>query len=171
MRSTLSVVAALLATITFAAGFTLPGGLNQETGDAILAKKAIFLVFLLSDVYAMCTSMLVLFCLIWSMVSKGEIQYILVDRSVLILMQSLYGTMVAFTTAIFSVTSRRSLWAGITIFVMCSFIGIAVNRTILHKVLARLPKANKDPIHLLEKVKSFTCLWACLRLLKTPELN
>ncbi|KAL2936519.1 Ankyrin repeat-containing protein ITN1 [Bienertia sinuspersici] len=49
MRSTLSVVAALLATITFAAGFTLPGGLNEETSDAILAKKAIFLVFLLSD--------------------------------------------------------------------------------------------------------------------------
>ncbi|CAO2841962.1 unnamed protein product [Amaranthus hypochondriacus] len=39
MRNTLSVVAALLATITFAAAFTLPGGLNSETGYPTLAKK------------------------------------------------------------------------------------------------------------------------------------
>ncbi|KAL2896566.1 Ankyrin repeat-containing protein ITN1, partial [Bienertia sinuspersici] len=155
MRSTLTVVAALLATITFAAGFTLPGGLNQETGDAILAKKVPFLIFLLSDVYAMCTSMLVLFCLIWSMISNdSETEYMLVDRSLLILMQSLYGTMVAFTTAIFTVTFHSSLWAGITIFAMGSFIVISVKRSIMYKFLAKLPKANKDPIQILEEVIS-----------------
>uniref|UniRef100_A0A803NDQ8 PGG domain-containing protein n=1 Tax=Chenopodium quinoa TaxID=63459 RepID=A0A803NDQ8_CHEQI len=119
MRNTLSVVAALLATIIFAAGFTLPGGLNNETGSAVLANNPAFLVFLLADAYAMCTSMLVLFCQIWPMVSNRDMSYLLVDRSVFILMQALYGTMLAFMTA---------------------------NRTVLHNVLAKLlPTANKDP--------------------------
>ncbi|KAL2924662.1 Protein ACCELERATED CELL DEATH 6, partial [Bienertia sinuspersici] len=134
------------------AGFTLPGGLNQETGEAILAKKVPLLIFLLSDVYAMCTSMLVLFCLIWSMISNdSETEHMLVDRNLLILMQSLYGTMVAFTTAIFTVTFHSSLWVGITIFAMGSFIVISVKRSIMYKVLAKLPKANKDPIQILEE--------------------
>ncbi|XP_019105599.2 ankyrin repeat-containing protein NPR4 isoform X1 [Beta vulgaris subsp. vulgaris] len=158
MRNTLSVVAALLATITFAAGFTLPGGLNSVTGDAILGKRASFLVFLLSDAYAMCTSMFVLFCLIWSMVSDRDMSYLLVDRSVLILMQSLYGTMVAFMTGIYTVIGHSSLWAAIIIFAMCSFIGISANRTILHNVLAKLiPAANqdrKDKFRLLEEGKA-----------------
>ncbi|XP_074317925.1 protein ACCELERATED CELL DEATH 6-like [Silene latifolia] len=104
MRNTLSVVAALLATITFAAGFTLPGGINSNTGEAVLAKKGAFLVFLLADVYAMCTSILVLFCLIWSMVmdSEPDVARLLVDRSMFILMQSLYATLLAFMTGIYT---------------------------------------------------------------------
>ncbi|CAO2819365.1 unnamed protein product [Amaranthus hypochondriacus] len=147
MRNTLSVVAALLATITFAAGFTLPGGLKQESGYAMLAKKAPFIVFLLADVYAMCTSMLVLFCLIWSMVCDHDMQYVLVDRSVFILMQSLYGTMVAFMTGIYTVINHSTLWVAIVIFVMCSLIGISANRTVLHTILSKfIPSIgdNKD---------------------------
>uniref|UniRef100_A0A803M2U0 PGG domain-containing protein n=1 Tax=Chenopodium quinoa TaxID=63459 RepID=A0A803M2U0_CHEQI len=145
MRNTLSVVAALLATITFAAGFTLPGGLDDKSGNAILAKKAAFLVFILADAYAMCMSMLVLFCLIWSMVSEIKLSYILVDRSVLILMQGLYGTMVAFMTGIYTMIAHDSLWAVIIIILMCSFIVILANRTILHYILVKLlPAANKN---------------------------
>ncbi|KAH9603196.1 hypothetical protein KSS87_021916 [Heliosperma pusillum] len=155
MRNTLSVVAALLATITFAAGFTLPGGLDSNSGESLLAKKAAFLVFLLTDVYAMCTSMLVLFCLIWSMVSEPDMARLLVDRSVFILMQSLYGTLLAFMTGIYTAIEHSSLWAAIVIFVMCSVIGISANRTILHNVIAKLvPAANrekKDPLRLLEE--------------------
>ncbi|KAH9624213.1 hypothetical protein KSS87_019982 [Heliosperma pusillum] len=155
IRNTLSVIAALLATITFAAGFTLPGGINSNNGEALLAKKASFLVFLLADVYAMCTSMLVLFCLVWSMVSEPDIARVLVDRSVIILMQSLYGTLLAFMTGIYTVIEHNSLWAAIVVFVMCSLIGISANRTILHKVIALLvPAANtrqRDRMRLLEE--------------------
>ncbi|XP_074320315.1 protein ACCELERATED CELL DEATH 6-like isoform X2 [Silene latifolia] len=144
MRNTLSVVAALLATITFAAGFTLPGGINSDTGEAVLAKKAAFLVFLLADVYAMCTSILVLFCLIWSMVmdSEPDVARVLVDRSMFILMQSLYATLLAFMTGIYTVIQHSSLWAAIVIFVMCSVIGIAVNKSILHLVISKLIPAT-----------------------------
>ncbi|KAK9689096.1 hypothetical protein RND81_09G035000 [Saponaria officinalis] len=142
IRNTLSVVAALLATITFAAGFTLPGGINNITGQAILAKKAAFLVFLLADVYAMCTAMLVLFCLIWSMVSEPDMARLLVDQSVFILMQSLYGTLLAFMTGVYTVIASSSLWAAILVFVMCSIIGISANRTILHYVIAKFIPAS-----------------------------
>lgn len=60
VRDTLSVVAALLATITFTAGFIIPGGFNSDTGEALLADKAAFLVFLLANAFAMCLFMLVL---------------------------------------------------------------------------------------------------------------
>lgn len=145
MRTTLSVVAALLATITFAAGFTLPGGLNSETGSAMLAKKASFIVFLLADAYAMCTSILVLFCLIWSMVCDEDMSYVLVDRCVFILMQSLYGSLVAFMTGIYTVINQSKLWVAIVIFIMCSLLGIAANRTVLYTILSKLiPASNRD---------------------------
>ncbi|XP_074318959.1 uncharacterized protein LOC141655821 [Silene latifolia] len=163
IRNTLSVVAALLATITFATAFTLPGGLKGDTGDALLAKKPSFLVFLLADVYAMCTSMLVLFCLIWSMVSERDMARLLVDRSVFLLMQSLYGTLLAFMTAVYTVIADSSLWAAIIIFVMCSIIGISANRTILHKVIAKLvPAANtekQDQTRLLEEGRLVHLEW------------
>lgn len=143
MRSTLSVVAALLATLTFAAGFTLPGGLNEDTGEAILAKKVSFLVFILADTYAMCCSMLVLFCLIWSMVSDRDKSLLLIDRSVVILVQSLYGTLIAFMAGVYTAISHKSLWAAIIVIVMCSFVAISANRAILDKVLDKLiPSAD-----------------------------
>ncbi|XP_074317933.1 protein ACCELERATED CELL DEATH 6-like [Silene latifolia] len=160
MRNTLSVIAALLATITFAAGFTLPGGINNNNGEALLAKEAAFLVFLLADAYAMCTSMLVLFCLVWSMVSEPDMARLLVDRSVFILMHSLYATLLAFMTGVYTVIKHSSLWAAISIFVMCSIIAILANRTILHKVIALfVPAANgekQDQTLLLEEGRSGT---------------
>ncbi|XP_034686425.1 ankyrin repeat-containing protein NPR4-like [Vitis riparia] len=47
------IVAALVATVTFAAGFTLPGGYNENDGKAILAKKAAFKAFVVTDTLAM----------------------------------------------------------------------------------------------------------------------
>ncbi|KAH7844789.1 hypothetical protein Vadar_031688 [Vaccinium darrowii] len=53
------VVAALIATVTFAAGFTLPGGYNSsdpEKGMAILTRKAAFKAFVMSNTIAMISS-------------------------------------------------------------------------------------------------------------------
>ncbi|KAK9062081.1 hypothetical protein SSX86_019266 [Deinandra increscens subsp. villosa] len=43
------VVAALIATIVFAAAFTIPGGYNQNNGNPIFYRKSIFVVFVVAD--------------------------------------------------------------------------------------------------------------------------
>jgi hypothetical protein len=55
------VVAALIATVTFAAAFTLPGGYKSDRGTAILAKKAAFIVFVISDAMSMVLSIFAVF--------------------------------------------------------------------------------------------------------------
>ncbi|KAM0860091.1 hypothetical protein ACQ4PT_046753 [Festuca glaucescens] len=63
-----SLVAILIATITFAAAFTLPGGYSNDAGTEglpIMSKKFAFHVFLISDTLAMCSSFAVAFiCII-----------------------------------------------------------------------------------------------------------
>ena len=130
MRDIFSLVAILLATITFTAGFTLPGGVDNS-GQAVFAAKAAFVVFILSDGYAMCCSMLVLFCIMWSMVFRHRTSSSLIDRSLMLLKQSLYGTLIAFMTGVYSVVHRKSLWVAIVIFSMCSVVIIASDGSIL----------------------------------------
>jgi len=55
------LVAALVATVTFAAAFTMPGGYNNEQGTAVLIKNAAFVVFVISDAIAMVLSISALF--------------------------------------------------------------------------------------------------------------
>lgn len=154
VRNTLSLVAALLATITFTAGFTLPGGFNQDTGEAILAKKAAFIVFLIFDSLAMCCSMLVLICLLWSVIYDYSGSLLLIDRSMNLLMMALYFTLVAFMTGIYIVISPKSLWVAVVIIVMCSSIVLAMNRKLLFNFVALFPfpTMHQDPMRLLEQV-------------------
>ncbi|KAL5781884.1 hypothetical protein ACOSP7_006913 [Xanthoceras sorbifolium] len=59
------VVAALIATVTFAAAFTLPGGYKSEQGKnqgtAILSRNSAFQSFVIADTIAMVFSMLAVF--------------------------------------------------------------------------------------------------------------
>ena len=54
------IVSALITTITFAAGFTLPGGYKDD-GKAILSKKAAFKAFIATDTIAMLSSLFAVF--------------------------------------------------------------------------------------------------------------
>ncbi|CAL9233132.1 unnamed protein product, partial [Arabidopsis halleri] len=76
--NTLMLVATLVATMTFTAGFTLPGGYNGSVpnlGMSTLAKKTAFQVFLVCDTLAMYSSIITIVSLIWAQL--GDLSLIL----------------------------------------------------------------------------------------------
>lgn len=76
--NTLLLVATLVATMTFTAGLTLPGGYNGSApnlGMAVLTKKTAFQVFLVCDTLAMYSSIIIIVALLWAQL--GDISIIL----------------------------------------------------------------------------------------------
>ncbi|XP_021742906.1 protein ACCELERATED CELL DEATH 6-like [Chenopodium quinoa] len=116
----LSVVAALLATITFAAAFQVPGGFNGDDGSPILLEKTAFIIFVTSNSGAMCCSMLCLFLLLWVMVI-GNIHDSLgiLDIAIHLLRASFYLTLLTFTMGVFVVTAEKSLWLALLVCGLC----------------------------------------------------
>ncbi|KAJ3686179.1 hypothetical protein LUZ61_015343 [Rhynchospora tenuis] len=144
-----SLIAVLLATITFAAAFTLPGGLsNGPTGDCpasgdcptddgglpIFAWKPAFQVFLISDTIAMCSSLAVAFLNI--LATWEDLDYLLNYRKTTRpLMWCAYAaTVVAFGTGVFTVMEPKRLWLAILILVLCCILPF------LTKIIADWPK-------------------------------
>ncbi|XP_078161164.1 uncharacterized protein LOC144556651 [Carex rostrata] len=66
----------LIATVTFAAAFTLPGGTNGDTGTPILGRKYIFKAFVLADFcaffYSFKSTMSIIYC--WSFGNSAQIE-------------------------------------------------------------------------------------------------
>ncbi|CAN6286912.1 unnamed protein product [Urochloa humidicola] len=60
------LVATLIATVSFAATFTMPGGYDQGTGIALHGRNTAFKFFVISNTVAMCSSIIVVFCFIWA---------------------------------------------------------------------------------------------------------
>lgn len=52
-RKTVTIVAVLVATVTFTAGINPPGGFSQETGKALRGDRAAFKVFLVCNIVAL----------------------------------------------------------------------------------------------------------------------
>ncbi|XP_078150828.1 uncharacterized protein LOC144546179 [Carex rostrata] len=123
--SNTSLVAALLATITFAAAFTLPGGFSSDSSDAgqpLFARKAAFQVFLISDTIAMCSSLAVAFLCILE--TWEDLDFLLNYRKTTrALMWCAYGaTAIAFGTGLFTVIAPKNLWLAILILVLCTIL-------------------------------------------------
>ncbi|EAY75428.1 hypothetical protein OsI_03331 [Oryza sativa Indica Group] len=116
--SNTSLVAILMATITFAAAFTLPGGYSNDSGSEglpVMARKLAFQAFLVSDTIAMCSSLAVAFiCIIarWE-----DLEFLLYYRSFTkkLMWFAYMATTIAFATGLYTVLAPRMLWLAVGI--------------------------------------------------------
>nr|XP_011461650.1 PREDICTED: ankyrin repeat-containing protein At5g02620-like [Fragaria vesca subsp. vesca] len=108
------VVSALIATVTFAAGFTVPGGYQSEKGPdqgfAVLSRNAAFKAFVISNTLAMSMSSSAVMIRFFLLVRRREFSLVIVPRGAAIdlTMYALIAMVVAFLTGTYAVLGSHS---------------------------------------------------------------
>ncbi|RZC86698.1 hypothetical protein C5167_030048 [Papaver somniferum] len=128
------VVVTLIATVAFAAGFTLPGGYRNdgpEEGMATLAKKSAFIAFMVSNSLAMLLSLYALFIHFWTRFQTAMLnKYELISVAVPTLACTFFAILamaVAFVTGTYTVISCFPGLAIPLCVLSCSFFVFAFN--------------------------------------------
>ncbi|CAD6214431.1 unnamed protein product [Miscanthus lutarioriparius] len=104
------LVATLIATVTFAATFTMPGGYNQETGIAIHGHDTAFKIFVISNTVAMCSAIVVVYRFIWAW--KDPLKF-KIDQLVCghrLTMIAGLGMLVSLMASVYITVSHKSRW-------------------------------------------------------------
>ncbi|KAL2938871.1 Death-associated protein kinase 1, partial [Bienertia sinuspersici] len=99
MKTILDILAASQDVPRWVTAFTVPGGYNDSNGTPFLMNTVAFRIFMLFDVVAMCSSMMVLLCLLWFLAAyhnDDREELALVDLTIGLLQVSFYATLVAF---------------------------------------------------------------------------
>ncbi|XP_056162979.1 protein ACCELERATED CELL DEATH 6-like [Syzygium oleosum] len=110
-----AVVLALVASVTFTSGFSVPGGYNGSEGDAgipILLHKAMYNVFVICNSIAMYSSITALAVLIWYRVNDPSVGQTVIFLSILPLWTTLLAMPLAFMAGIY-VTVSKLTWLSI----------------------------------------------------------
>ncbi|KAG5554544.1 hypothetical protein RHGRI_012185 [Rhododendron griersonianum] len=138
---TFVIVAALIATITFAAAFTIPGGYDsnegRDRGMAILARESAFKAFVITNTIAMVCSVtsifLCLYAIAYSFSPKEEFDnfvdhcFMRYSGAVGLVIVSMFFLMIAFIAATFAVLAHAIALAVSTCIIACfAFIGFIV---------------------------------------------
>ncbi|KAK9683565.1 hypothetical protein RND81_10G150200 [Saponaria officinalis] len=117
----------LIATVAFAAAYTVPGGPNQQTGFPILIGKPFFLAFTMTDVLSLTfalTAAVIFLSLLTSSYklqsfSRSLPQKVLLGLTLLFL--SVTMMMVSFAATIILMTSRKKEWTKIAVYTAAFF--------------------------------------------------
>ncbi|XP_023635283.1 ankyrin repeat-containing protein ITN1-like [Capsella rubella] len=110
------LVATLIATVVFAAAFTVPGGNNEEIGLPILQNRKWFNIFILSDAVALCsssTSIVIFLSILTSRYAEDDFLVSLPSRLMLGLLSlfvSIIAMVIAFCATLFLIYDRRFAW-------------------------------------------------------------
>ncbi|XP_059629520.1 protein ACCELERATED CELL DEATH 6-like [Cornus florida] len=132
--NTLLVVATLVATVTFAAGFTMPGGFNSSDdphkGMAVLLEKRMFCVFLISNTIAMYSSIIVDILLFWALMNDLRLGLSSLEVAVPLLGISLLMVSLAFMAAIYLVVSNLT-WLSAVVLIIGSLSLLTLSLLIL----------------------------------------
>lgn len=134
--NTLSLVATLIATVTFAAAFSLPGGYKNDgpdEGSASLIKRASLKAFLIADTVSLCSSIIAAFLLIWASTGDQDLLVHTLRFSMELMWLALQSMAVAFVTGVYAVASD-SKWLVIVV----SLLGCSIPSTVSLVLLSNL---------------------------------
>ncbi|KAH7569421.1 hypothetical protein JRO89_XS06G0158900 [Xanthoceras sorbifolium] len=128
-----SAVAVLVATVVFAAAFTVPGGTTDENGLPILLNSPLFLFFTVTDIVSLSCSLtsVVMFLSVFTSPFELEDFYVSVPRRLTLgfalLFMPMAATMLAFTSTIFLVIrlDQRRRWT-MTLICCAAFFPVSV---------------------------------------------
>ncbi|KAM0036885.1 putative ankyrin repeat-containing domain, PGG domain, ankyrin repeat-containing domain superfamily [Helianthus debilis subsp. tardiflorus] len=122
-----SIVAVLIATVAFAAAYTVPGGPNQETGYPLLKNKPFFIVFALADALSLTfslTSVIVFLSILTSSFRLNDFRYSLHNKLLLgltVLILSVSMMMVAFAATLILTISSGQNWTNVFLYIISFF--------------------------------------------------
>ncbi|XP_076881861.1 protein ACCELERATED CELL DEATH 6-like [Bidens hawaiensis] len=119
MKNTAShcmVVAALIATVVFAAAFTVPGGYNNSSGIPILRNHRAFIVFVISDAISLSFATISILMFLYILTSRYAEEDFLESlpkklmRGLAALFLSITAMMVAFSVSFFALYHNELIW-------------------------------------------------------------
>ncbi|KAI7725049.1 hypothetical protein M8C21_009103 [Ambrosia artemisiifolia] len=120
------VVATLIATIVFAAAFTLPGGYDQDTGIPFFRREASLIIFVISDAISLIcstTSVLMFLSILTSRYAERDFLEALPRKlvnGITTLFLSIVTMMIAFSASFFVLYHKKLKWMPITITALAS---------------------------------------------------
>lgn len=107
--SSCSITVALIAIVVFAAAFTLPGGIDEQTGIPLFWNKFPFILFIVSDaisLFTSVTSLIIFLSILTSRYAEEDFLYLLPRRlclGLITLFMSLTFMMIAFGSTLYIV--------------------------------------------------------------------
>ncbi|XP_056163040.1 protein ACCELERATED CELL DEATH 6-like [Syzygium oleosum] len=145
------VMATLVATVTFAAGFAVPGGFNSsdtaskdDRGMATMLHKRLFQVFTICNTIAMFCSMIAVINLIYAQKNDVKVAIVADRHSMLPLAIALPAMSIAFLTGV-TLTVGKLPWLANTIFYLGLVFLLILSGAVLIEYLPLL-QSNHRPI-------------------------
>ncbi|XP_010040557.2 uncharacterized protein LOC104429382 isoform X2 [Eucalyptus grandis] len=137
------LVSTLIATVLFAAAFTVPGGNNNNTGVPLLLGHESFLVFAISDALGLFSSVTAILLFLAILTSRYEAQDFLesLPRKIIMglsfLFLSLAFMLVAFAATLSIVLDKRPKWLLIPIILLTipAFLFLVLQLPLLHQMV------------------------------------